>query len=176
MPLEIAKYIAQPDAADLARRLELLARDTAPQLMRRAAFRAYRSAALALAAGNQFVKMDQVEYDFENEYDATTGIFQPRHSGVYRITAGVAANTNQAVSSIMELKIYLNGVRERYFRYETIAVASAPQYNGADDFLVTAGGQYQVVVATSASGGGNTNILTGTSATWFSAHWLRDLA
>lgn len=175
MPLEVTKYIALADPEDLARRLALLARDVSPQLLRRGAFRAYRNAALALAAGNQFVKMDQVEYDLENEYDPATGIFQPRHTAVYRITAGLAANTNQAVGSNMELKIYLNGARERYFRYETIAVASAPQYNGADDFLVQAGGQYQVVAATTAGGGGNTNVLTGTSATWFSAHWLRDI-
>lgn len=134
-------------------------------------FRAYRTAVLSLiGTGNQQINMDTIDIDTANEFNIATGLWTPSKTGQYWISAGVGFNTAQADGFQLELKIYkgtlAGGSRVRYFYYNKIGGAIAPQANGADLISVTAGDTYSVVITTGTT---PTSFLADPSTTWFSA-------
>lgn len=137
-----------------------------------AGFRAYRQQALQLTGtANQPIIMDAVEFDLESEYSPVTGIFIPKHSGVYLMSSGVALNTVQAAGARIELLVLRSTNVERAFYYSTAGDVGYPNMSGSDLFIVNAGDYYQVAINVPTA---TTLIATGTNYTWFSALLVRE--
>lgn len=135
-------------------------------------FRVYLTGALSLA-GTSFwqIPYDTVDWDTTDDFNTVSGVWIPKVSGIYNVTASLGLNTSQTPDTPIQLGLYKNGVRERYLFYNAITSTSvAPNISGVDNVSITAGDSYMVVTSLNPlSPATSTDILAGSPSTWFSA-------
>lgn len=175
----VGDHETQQALLDLSQKLAALAGDMNTALGTTtggtSAFRAYLGTTASFTTtGYHVVPYNALEYDVNAEFDVASGTWTPKTSGLYLVSVAVAYNTAQADQTQIEMGLYCNGSRVRYFHYDKVSGSIAPQYNGADVVNVTAGQTYQVQVTTpNASGGTPTTLFASSTASWFGATYMR---
>jgi len=113
------------------------------------------------------VNFQTKEFDTDNAFNASTGVFQPKVSGIYQINAAVqgAFSVGQALLSIFKNGTILKRGCESASGFNSVIVSSLVALNGND---------YIEIKVFQASGGA-VNTTAGSSVTYFNAAWIRGL-
>jgi hypothetical protein len=107
------------------------------------------------------------EYDTDNAYNTSTGIFRPRVAGIYQINAAVSGVFSTAELLII---IYKNGVAHKRGTDATVQLNTAI----VSSLIVLNGNDYIEIKMYQATGAA-TSTSAGVSVTYFNAAWIRGL-
>jgi hypothetical protein len=98
------------------------------------AFHALLVGTIAVPSGQSApVVFDTLEFDLGGEYSIATGVFTPKHDGVYALDCGLEALWTSTITGEFSLQVYRNGsevMASDVANYESTQTASRPIVSG----------------------------------------------
>jgi len=134
----------------------------------------YQSAGQSIPnSTNTTLNFQTKEFDTDNAFNTSTGIFQPKVAGIYQINACVYSASFSAAEAF--ISIYRNGVQWKrgvdlngtaVMNHYTSTVSSLVSLNGGSDYI-----EIRVYQSTGAA----ISTSAGAALTYFNAAWIRGL-